>query len=219
MRLKLTRRWPTTGWMVRNNWDRIGGCTRLVVSVVTTLAALVWSGAAAAEAGAHAVMVVPFESSRLTSEDQWMGEGAAQIISLGLRQHPAFIQIERARLKAVIDAAAPSEELLTEVARDVQADAVLYGRISQTDGRLVIEPFILNLERGKATKTLLPPIAMTLTDFARRAATLPAIYARTLNVTLTADESARIERAARPTDSRQALELFVRAQLEFLTQL
>ena len=55
---------------------------------------------AAANVKPRVLLIVPFDASALDREEQWVGEGVAQILSLGLAQHPAFVQIERSRLRA-----------------------------------------------------------------------------------------------------------------------
>ena len=40
-------------------------------------------------------VIVPFDATALEREEQWMGEGVAEVLALGLAQHPAFVQIER----------------------------------------------------------------------------------------------------------------------------
>src|SRR5439155_9516941 len=58
----------------------------------------------------------------------------------------------------------------------------------------------------------LEPVTMTDADFLARTAALPVAYLRTLKVTLTDAEVARIDKAARPTRSLKAFELFALAQ-------
>jgi len=166
-----------------------------------------------AQAGARRVIVLPFDASRLGPGDQWVGEGVAQSISLGLTQHPAFVQIERARLETALAAGLSNEELLSKAARDAHVDSVLYGRIDRQDSGIVLQPFLLHLGQLEARRISLSPITIGPGDFLPRAAMLPAAYARTLDIGLTADESVRIAKAAQPTGSLRAFELFARAQL------
>src|SRR2546426_7766240 len=55
--------------------------------------------AAPASVKPRVLLIVPFDASALDREEQWVGEGVAQILSLGLAQHPAFVQVERVRLR------------------------------------------------------------------------------------------------------------------------
>jgi len=144
-----------------------------------------------------------------------MGEGVAQLISVGLKWHPAFVEIERSRLGRMQGPAVWSDALVSQVAHELRVDAVLYGRIGRKDADLVLQPMVLNLTNKQAVTISLPPLAMSDADFLARSARLPASYARALRVALTDDQNARIEKAARPTASLQALELFTRGQMAF----
>jgi tetratricopeptide (TPR) repeat protein len=61
----------------------------------------------------------------------------------------------------------------------------------------------------------LVPMTMADADLLSSVATLPAAYARALQVPLTPAETARIEKAARPTASLRSLQLFARGQAAF----
>ncbi|MBI1847059.1 MAG: tetratricopeptide repeat protein [Candidatus Rokubacteria bacterium] len=188
---------------------------RLTIFAVAALGALVGSGAAGTEITPRAVLVLPFDASGLASGDQWMGEGIAQLISLGLARHPAFAQVERARLGTVSGADLWSEMQVRQAAHDVHADAALYGRIGRKDTALVLEPRLLDLKRDHPETMSLEPMTMADADLVTSVASLPAAYARALGVALTDHECDRIERAARPTRSLRALELFTGAQMAF----
>ena len=82
--------------------DRGHGARRTVL-VVAALAALACSMAADAAVKPRAIIVLPFDASSLGRDDQWIGEGVAQLVSFGLAQHPAFVQIERSRLRTFGD--------------------------------------------------------------------------------------------------------------------
>jgi hypothetical protein len=68
---------------------------------LAVLAALMLSllTAVAAEAATktRTVIVLPYATGDLAREEQWIGEGIAQALSLGLVQMPALIQIDRER--------------------------------------------------------------------------------------------------------------------------
>ena len=122
---------------------------RLTVLAVTTLAALVATGAGHAEVTPRAVVVAAFDTSTLAPDDQWMGEGVAQLVSLGLAQHPAFVQIARSRFLTLVGANASADVSMSQIARAVQADAALYGRLDRKDGQLVLQPILLDVQRGQ----------------------------------------------------------------------
>jgi tetratricopeptide (TPR) repeat protein len=56
----------------------------------------------------------------------------------------------------------------------------------------------------------LEPVTSAESDFLGRVATLPATYARTMRVSVSEAESARMDRASRPTQSLRAFEFFAR---------
>jgi hypothetical protein len=70
--------------------------------------------------GPLAVLLVPFDASRLAADERWIGDGVAEITSLGLVQHPRIVQIDRARISA---AQAWDEETVRLTARSLGADA------------------------------------------------------------------------------------------------
>jgi len=72
----------------------------LWILVLGSLIALSLPVAATASVKPRVLLIVPFDASALDREEQWVGEGVAQILSLGLAQHPAFVQVERVRLRA-----------------------------------------------------------------------------------------------------------------------
>ncbi len=186
---------------------------RLAALALTGLAALVSAGAGEAADKPLAIVVVPFDASGLVPGDQWMGEAVAQMISLRLAQHPAFVQIERARLRALIDPPVWTGAPVSQAADAVHADAALYGSIGRKDAELLVQPLLFDPNSGQ-TKSL-PPVTFADTDLPTELASLSALYARTLQSTLTDGLRARVERAARPTGSLRALELFTGGQIAF----
>ncbi|MBI4594357.1 MAG: hypothetical protein HY728_09085, partial [Candidatus Rokubacteria bacterium] len=69
-------------------------------ALVLTLMLYALTAPAGAAVKPRLVLVVPFDATELAADDRWIGEGIVQTLSLGLTQHPAFIQVERARLNA-----------------------------------------------------------------------------------------------------------------------
>lgn len=159
------------------------------------------------------LLIVPFDASALEREEQWIGEGVAQILSLGLVQHPAFVQIERLRLRAYGQPEAWGDATLGRAARGVRADAALFGTVTRRSAELVIEPRLLEF-KGTAGETMsLEPVTVPEGELLVKIAGLPVLYARALKVPLTAAEATRIERAALPTRSPRAFELFARGAI------
>ena len=75
------------------------GSRSWIVAAVVGLLVLAAAGGVSAEPKLRVVVTAPFDASGLEREDQWMGEGVAQILSLGVAQHPSIVQIERGRLR------------------------------------------------------------------------------------------------------------------------
>jgi len=169
--------------------------------------------AAGAEASVkpRAVLVVPFDATELGREEQWMGQGVAEVIGLGLDQHPGFVQIDDARVRAVGRPEAWGEPVVIQAARTLRADAALFGRITRTAGELVVHPRVVEIKAGAADPVTLEPVSVPDGELLTRLTPLPVAYARTLKVPLTAAEVQRMEKAAQPTRSLKAFELFSRA--------
>ena len=164
---------------------------------------------------ARTIVILPFDASAVERDEQWIGEGAAQVVALGLAQHPAFVQIERSRVR--VAAGRPEqwgEPVVLQAARTLKADAALYGVVTRQNTEFVIQPRLVELKAGAAESPVaLEPITAGDGEILARLASLPAAYARTLKVALTDTETRRIERASLPTKSFKAFELFSRAQV------
>ena len=178
-----------------------------VVTVCALLAALPVDGAVKP----RTIIILPFDASALERDEQWIGEGASQVLALGLAQHPAFVQIDRARVRAA--AGRPElwgEAVVLQAARTLKADAALYGRITRQTGELVVHPRVVEL---KGEPLVLEPLTIPDGEMLTKLASLPAIYARTLKVALSEADLRRIEKSGAPTKSVKAFELFSRAQI------
>jgi tetratricopeptide (TPR) repeat protein/TolB-like protein len=182
-------------------------------SVIGVLLAALLVLPAAAAVKPRVVVVLPFDSSALDRDSQWMGEGVAQLVSLGLAQHPAFIQLDRARLRTVGRPEVWGEAAVLQAMKALRADAVVWGSIVQKGNELVIEPKLVEPRNTGPETTKLEPVAVPEGEFLARAATLPVAYARTMKVALTPTETRRIEKAAQPTKSLKAFELFSRSEM------
>jgi superkiller protein 3 len=187
------------------------GRLRLVAAFAGLLALGV--GGADADSKLRIVVIVPFDGTTLERDEQWMGEGVSQIVALGLAQHPAFVQIERARLRVAGRTDVWSESTVALAARAVRADAAIFGRLERRGSDVVIQPRLLEIKSGTDTVVNLEPVTTPPAELFERLAALPTAYARTLRVTLTDVEAARIEKASRPTRVPRAFELFARGQI------
>jgi tetratricopeptide (TPR) repeat protein len=183
---------------------------RLTMALLAVCAILAGQPADAA-VKARTVIVLPFDASALERDEQWIGEGASQIVALGLAQHPAFVQIDRARVRTA--AGRPElwgEAVVMQAARVLKADAALYGKVVKQNGELIVQPRVVELKGGEPL--VLEPIAVAEGELLTRLGSLPIVYARTLKVGLSDAELRRIDKAASPTRSLRAFELFSRAQ-------
>jgi tetratricopeptide (TPR) repeat protein/TolB-like protein len=179
--------------------------------VLATL--LACSAAAGANVKPRAIVVLPYDASALGREEQWLGEGVAQLVALGLAQHPAFVQIERARVRAYGQPEVWSEPAVLQAARGVHAEAAVFGRIERRGDDYVILARLLEVKGGGGEVTALDPATAPEGELLARIAALPLGYAKTLRVPLTDAEAARIDRATRPTTSLRAFELYARGMM------
>ncbi|MGH7276914.1 MAG: tetratricopeptide repeat protein [Candidatus Rokuibacteriota bacterium] len=191
----------------------LGWRSRLAVLALASLGALVLPLAAEANVKPRAVLIVPFDATALEREEAWIGEAIAQILSLGLAQHPAFVQIERARLRSYGQPEAWGDAAVLQAARGARAEAVLYGTVGRRSGEVVIQPRLFELRGTGSDTVLLEPVTVPEGELLARTAALPIAYVRTLKVPLTEAEAARIDRASRPTKSVRAFELYARSHM------
>lgn len=191
----------------------LGWQTRLAVLALAALSALVLPLSVDASVKPRAVLIVPFDANSLEREEQWIGEGIAQVLALGLGQHPAFVQIERARLRAYGRPEAWGDAVVLQAARGLRAEAALWGQVVRRGQELVVQPRLLDLRGAGSDSIALESVTVPESELLIRIAALPVAYARTLKVPLTEPDAARIDRAARPTRSPRAFELFARGAI------
>jgi len=159
----------------------------------------------------RAIAVLPFDTSTLERDQQWIGEGVAEVISVGLAQHPAFVSVDEARVRA----GQPSvwnEAAVTQAARALRADNAVFGQIVKSGTDLLIQPRLLEVKAAGVDVVALEPITVPEGELLARLVPLPATYARTMKVTPTDAETRRMEKAAQPTRLLKAFELYARAQ-------
>ena len=186
---------------------------RWLVLSILAFCGLVVAEFAQAAVKPRTVLIVPFETTGLASDEQWIGEGAAQAVALGLVQSPAFVQLDRTRLRGVGQPEAWGEPAVLQAARSLKVDAALYGRVTRVNNELVLQPKALELRGGAGDPIAMEPVTVPDGELIVRLAALPTAYARTLKVPVTDVEARRMEKAATPTKSVRAFELFSRAQM------
>jgi tetratricopeptide (TPR) repeat protein/TolB-like protein len=180
---------------------------------VVSLLVLAIAGGAGADSKLRIVVIVPFDATALDREEQWMGEGVAQILALGLAQNASIVQIERSRLRAAASTDAWTEAGLAQGARGVRADAALFGRLEKRGNEVAVVPQLMEIKSSGQDVTNLEPVVAPSGELFGRLAGLPVVYTRTLRVSLTDADAARIEKAARPTRIPRAFELYSRGQI------
>jgi tetratricopeptide (TPR) repeat protein len=174
--------------------------TRSLALVAIILGGLAGSADAAVK---RSMLVIPFETLALAGEEAWIGDGVAEALTLAFVQHSAFVQIDRARLRAFVDPQGWSAASVLQAVRALHADVAVFGDVRRDATSWVIRPRYVELV--VADGELLDGLAK-----------LPALYLRALKVTLTADDVARLAGAARPTGSPRAFHLFVSGRLAAL---
>ncbi len=178
--------------------------------VLAVVAVVLGSQGPAVEAAVkRSMLVAPFETKALSHDEAWVGDGIAEILSLAFAQHPAFVQIDRARLKAFADPAGWSEAAVQQVARGLHADVALFGDVSRNAGHYVIRARYVELRGGAGEVASLDDLVVPDRELLRHLATLPVACLRALKVPLTDEDVTRLENAARPTGSLRAFQLFV----------
>jgi tetratricopeptide (TPR) repeat protein len=182
------------------------------LAVLLALGACLFAVPAAA-AKPRAILIVPFDASALSRDEQWIGEGIAQVLASGLAQHPAFVQIDRARTKAAGPAEPWAEPLVHQSARAVRADAALYGNLTRRGTDLVVQPKLLEIKGQSADTVAMEPVTVAEGELLARLASLPITYARTMKAAVTDAEARRMDKAGQPTRSARAFELFARSQV------
>ena len=187
------------------------GRLSLFAALVCLLAAL--PAPEAAPVKSRVVLVAPFDTSGLDADDRWIGEAVAQVLTLGLVQHQAFIPLERARLRAQGTPAVWGAEVVHQAARATRADLALFGRVIRSGNDLVLQPRFFEVKPTMGEATGLEDLTVGDGQLLAKLGTLPGLYARALKVTLTEAEAARIEKAARPTRNIRAMELYSRAHI------
>jgi superkiller protein 3 len=159
------------------------------------------------------VLVLPFATPALPLEEQWIGAGVAESLSLALVNAPGLIQIDRARLKQVAQPGAWDDQAALQAAKQLRADVALYGEVMRADGDLAVQPRAVEVKGDRGERIALEPVR------AAEAAHLDSLrdvahgYVRVLKVSLSESELARVRKWASPTTSMRAWEAYVRGRL------
>jgi adenylate cyclase len=172
----------------------------------------------AANAGAavkpRSVLILPFAAPDLFREEQWIGEGVAQALMLGLVHTPALVQVDRARLHQLPQQPDTWDDAAAQQAgKALRADLVLLGEVRRAGEELSIQPRLLELKGDRVERVSVEPVAVPPGTLLERLRLLPVAYCRTVKIALTDDEMARMQKSAGATPSLRAFEAYVRGRL------
>jgi tetratricopeptide (TPR) repeat protein len=159
------------------------------------------------------VVILPFAAVDLPREEQWLGEGVAQSLTLGLAQAPSIVQTDRERLKQLPQPEAWDDQGAASAARSLRADFALYGEVRRAAGDLVLHPRYVEVKGDKVERVGLEPVGVSEGTLVERLRAVALAYARALKVPLSESEIARVQKWAGPTASSRAFESYVRGRL------
>ncbi len=190
---------------------------RRSLTFLAALTALFFSAAdARAAARPRTLLVLPFETGELGREEQWIGEGVAQSLALGLVQVPALIQIDRQRLKQLAQPEEWDDQSALRAARTLRADVTLYGEVRRASGDLTIRPRYVELRGEQLERGVVEPAVVSEGALMTSLGSLPIAYLRALKIPVNDTEAARVRKWASPTASARAYETYVRGQVAAL---
>jgi tetratricopeptide (TPR) repeat protein len=181
-------------------------------TIAMALVALV-AVAAGAAVKPRSVLILPFAAAGLEREEQWIGEGVAQALMLGLVHTPALLQIDRVRLRALSTADVWDEAAAQQAGKSLRADLVLFGDVRRVGPELSIQARYLELKGDRIERGALEPLAVPAGALTERMRLLPAAYCKSLKIALTEAEMARMQKSANATPSPRAFESYVRGRM------
>jgi tetratricopeptide (TPR) repeat protein/TolB-like protein len=185
---------------------------RFALIVLVALLATVSSVDAAPAGKPQIVLIVPFDASATGPDWSWTGQAVSEVLSLGLGQHPALVQIDSARVKPFGQPEAWGESAVAQAGRSLRADAALFGTVTRTGGELTVRARLLDVKSAGGDAVGLEPLTFPAEELLARLPSLVITYAKTMKVSLSDAEAMRMEKAARPTSSLRAFELYARSQ-------
>ena len=178
----------------------------------------VLAGFLVAEAEVHAnaklrtVLILPFTPVDLGREEQWVGEGVAQSLSLALVHVPALVQVDRQRLRQLPQPEAWDEAAAVQAARGMRADVALFGEVRRVSGELSIQPRFVEIKAERVDRGAIDAVVVPDASLMTGLRAVPVAYLKALKLPVTDAESARLQKSASPTTSLRAYESFVRGQ-------
>ena len=158
------------------------------------------------------VLILPFATTDLTREEQWVGEGVAQSLMLALVHVPGLVQIDRDRLRQLPQPEAWDEATTVAAAKRLGAEVALFGEVKRTGADLILQPRFVELRGDKVERGTLDTVAIAEGELLARLRPLPAGYLKALKIPATDVELARVQKWATPTALPRAFELYVRGR-------
>jgi tetratricopeptide (TPR) repeat protein/TolB-like protein len=187
---------------------------RVKLTIVPTLiASLLAASTAGAATKPRTILVLPFATVDLARDEQWLGEGVAQSLMLGLNQAPSLVQVDRDRLKQVVQPEAWDDNTAASAARNLHAEIALYGEVRRGGAELTIQPRYVEIKGDRPERVALEVVSVPENALMERLRAVPLAYARAFKVPLSESELARVQKWASPTASARAFEAYVRGQL------
>ncbi len=166
-----------------------------------------------ADAKTRSVLVLPFAPLDLGRDEQWIGEGVAESLRLGMVQIPTLVPMDRSRLRGVAQPEVWDEAAAVSAARALGADLTVYGEVRRTAGELSIQPRLVEVTGTTVARTALDPVPVPEGKLMERLRTLPVAYLRALKTPASEPELARVQKYAAPTSSVRAYEAYIKGQI------
>ncbi len=182
----------------------------LALGLVVCLAPL---APAQAPSKPRTVLILPFAGAELTRDEQWIGAGVAESLTLALVQAPGLVQIDAGRLKHLPQPEAWDDQAALQATRALRADVGLYGTVKRAGTELVILPRYVELKGDRAERVTLDAQPVAEGALLDRFRDLAHAYVRSLKVPVSETELSRVRKWASPTTSLRAWEAYVRGRL------
>ena len=186
-----------------------------IVLLTAALPVIAWGQAAApaAPTKVRSVLIVPYATTDLLRDEQWLGEAAAQPVMSAFRQMPGLIQVDRARLKTLPQPEMWDEASTVAAARSMHADVAMFGEMRRSGGDLVLLGRWVEIRGERVERGQLDPIVVPEGGLLDRLRSLPAAYAKAMKISVTEPEAARMQKWAVGTTSPRAWEAYVRGRI------
>ena len=161
----------------------------------------------------RSVLILPYATTDLARDEQWLGEAAAQTVMNAFGQVPGMIQVDRSRLKSLPQPESWNEPSAVAAARAVRADVVIFGEVRRPSGDLVFLGRWVEFHGERADRGQIDAIPIPEGGLLERLRSLPMAYAKAIKVSATEPEAARMQKWAVGTVSPKAWEAYVRGRI------